>query len=132
MRDYPAGAAASASAPSAPPAVMRKKSWHADAEAKGSVEAPYVDLTKDEKAKSGDKPNPSLDETIRKAERLYASQDWSAAAAAYRDLLNRFPTYKDAPKWRDRMNESNAAYARALEAKRKKVETDDPLSGSMK
>ena len=105
---------------------MHKKSLRVDAEeAEGSAKADY-DVAKDKKVKSG----PSLDEGVRKAERLYASQDWSAAAAAYRDLLNRFPSYKDAPKWRDRMNESTAAYSRALEAKRKKVQTDDPLSGS--
>ena len=133
MRDYPAESSASAPAPSAPPAVMRKKSLHVDdEEAEGSAKSDYDAVAKDKKAKSGDKAGPSLDESVRKAERLFASQDWSAAAAAYRDLLNRFPTYKDASKWRDRMNESNAAYARSLEAKRKKLQTDDPLSGSMK
>ncbi|HEX7506608.1 MAG TPA: zf-HC2 domain-containing protein [Polyangia bacterium] len=129
----PATAYAPAPAPSAPSAVMRKKSLRVDdEEAEGSAKSDYDAKAKDKKTKSGDKAGPSLDESVRKAERLYASQDWNSAAAAYRDLLNRFPTYKDAPKWRDRMNESNAAYVRALEAKRKKVQTDDPLSGSMK
>jgi hypothetical protein len=131
MSDYPAESAASAHAPSAPPAGMRKKSLHVDdQEAEGSAKSDYDAVAKDKKANSNDKAGPALNESVRKAERLYASQAWSAAAAAYRDLLNRFPNYKDAPKWRDRMNESNAAYARTLEAKRKKVQTDDPLSGS--
>ena len=132
----PPGAAAPATAYApapAPSAVMRKKSLRVDdEEAEGSAKSDYDAKAKDKKTKSGDKAGPSLDESVRKAERLYASQDWNSAAAAYRDLLNRFPTYKDAPKWRDRMNESNAAYVRALEAKRMKVQTDDPLSGSMK
>jgi hypothetical protein len=87
---------------------------------------------KDKKAgeKAGEKAGPSLDESVRKADRLFASQDWNAAATAYRDLLRRFPSHKDAPKWRDRMNESNVAYQRTLEAKRKKAVSDDPLSGS--
>ena len=131
-RDYPAQSAASGPAPSAPPAVMNKKGRYVDEESEDSSKETYDDLAKDMKAKSGDKARPSLDESVRKAERLYASQDWNASAAAYRDLLNRFPGHKDAPRWRDRMNESSAAYQRALEAKRKKVPTDDPLSGSMK
>jgi TolA-binding protein len=132
MRDYPAESAASAPAPSPPPAVKRKAWVQPDEEAKGSVVVTDDDLVQEtdrKKAKSGDKPGLSLDESIRKAERLYASQDWNAAAAAYRDLINRFPGHKDAPRWRDRMNESNVAYQRSLEAKRKKAISDDPLSG---
>ena len=130
MRDYPAESTANAPAPPASSAAMRKKSWHEDEEAKASAEATHEALAKDKKAKSPAEPAPSLDESVRKAERLYASQDWNAAATAYRDLLNRFPGHKDAPRWRDRMNESNAAHQRALEAKRKKTRSDDPLSGS--
>jgi hypothetical protein len=142
MRNYPAESAASAPAPSAP-SLVKKKAWRqSDEEAEGSREADTDDLAteaqgkndkddkNDSKAKRADQPGPSLDESVRKAERLYASQDWNGAAAAYRDLLNRFPSHKDAPRWRDRMNESNDAYQRTLEAKRKKWRTDAPLSGS--
>jgi hypothetical protein len=135
MRDYPAESAASAPAPSPPPAVKRKAWVQPEEEAKGSVVVTDDDSAQEtdhKKVKSGDKIGPALDESIRKAERLYASQDWGAAAAAYRDLISRFPSHKDAPRWRDHMNESNIAYQRTLEAKRKKVRTDDPLSGSMK
>jgi anti-sigma factor RsiW len=133
MRDYPAGSTASAPAPAAPPTLRRKEMKHAEEEAEGAAKADdelAYDLAQDKKAKSGEKSGPSLDDSLRKAERLYASQDWNAAAAAYRDLLNRFPGHKDAPRWRDRMNEANAAYQRTLEAKRKKAISDDPLSGS--
>jgi anti-sigma factor RsiW len=135
MRDYPAESAASAPATSPPPAVKRKARVQSDEEGKGSAVVTDDDSAQEtdhKKAKSGDKTGPSLDESIRKAERLYASQDWGAAAAAYRDLISRFPGHKDAPRWRDRMNESNVAYQRTLEAKRKKARTDDPRSGSMK
>jgi hypothetical protein len=70
-----------------------------------------------------------IDDSIRKADRLFASQDWNAAADAYRDLLRRFPRHKDVPKWRDRMNASTVAYQQTLEAKRKRRISDDPLSG---
>jgi hypothetical protein len=71
----------------------------------------------------------SLDDSVRKADRLFASQDWNAAADAYRDLLRRFPSHKDVPKWWDRMNASTVAYQQTLEAKRKRKVSDDPLSG---
>jgi anti-sigma factor RsiW len=145
MRDYPAEAAESAtSAPgsSAPqPSLVHKKKMKRDEESaekasaldsdEGADERSYAGA-KDKKAgeKAGGKAGPSLDESVRKADRLFASQDWNAAATAYRDLLRRFPSHKDAPKWRDRMNESNVAYQRTLEAKRKKAVSDDPLSGS--
>jgi hypothetical protein len=135
MRDYPAESAASAPAPSPAPAVKRKAWLQSDEEGKGSAVVTDDDSAQEtdhKKAKNGDKTGPALDESIRKAERLYASQDWGAAAAAYRDLLNRFPSHRNAARWRDRMNESNVAYQRSLEAKRKKARTDDPLSGSMK
>jgi|GEM_PF-2099463 len=64
-------------------------------------------MTKAEKSK--DKAGPSLEESIRKADRLFAKQDWVAAAAAYRDLINRFPGHKDAGKWRERMGQSLVA-----------------------
>jgi len=70
-----------------------------------------------------------LADSVRKADRLFASQDWNAAADAYRELLRRFPSHKDVPKWRDRMNASTVAYQQTLEAKRKRKVSDDPLSG---
>jgi hypothetical protein len=131
VRDYPTAPVAK-TAPSAPPPVVRHRGEKQAETLEGSEQAASKSLDKDKAAKGESKPGPTLDESVRKAERLYASQDWSAAAASYRDLLNRFPNHKDAPRWRDRMNESNVAYQRALEAKRKKVQSDDPLSGSMK
>ena len=117
-----------APAPSAPPPTFAKKKKQGEATAEKSSEQRKDFADTDTKAAS--KASPSLDESVRKAERLYASQDWNGAAAVYRDLLRQYPSHKDAPKWRDRMNESNVAYQRTLEAKRKKSASDDPLSGS--
>jgi len=132
----PTPATASAPAPVSPPPASKHENMKQAEEAKeaavveDSDVADYDVAAKDKAAKGGGKSVPSLEEALRKAERLYAGQDWNAAAEAYRDLLRRFPGHKDAPKWRDRMNESSAAYLRALEAKRKKTPSDDPLSGS--
>jgi hypothetical protein len=132
MRDYPAESAASASAPSPPSAVKRKAWLRSNEEAIGSVVVTDDELDREtDKAKSGDKPGSSLGESLRKAERLYASQNWNAAAAAYRDLLNRFPSHKDAAKWRDRMNESLVAEEqRQAKLKKAKAKTTDVLDGS--
>lgn len=93
-------------------------------------ESEYEGTARDKAGKRSSDASPTLEESVKKADRLFASQDWNAAVAAYRDLLRRFPSHKDAPKWRARMNESNVAYQRTLEAKRKKAVSDDPLSGS--
>jgi anti-sigma factor RsiW len=128
------GAASSARAtgappPSSPPVVLSKMKRvelvadDEDSENEGSV-------AKSETDEYSSHPAPTVEESTKRADRLFASEDWIAAAQAYRDLLRQFPSHKDAPKWRDRMNESNAAYLRALDAKRKKSPSDDPLNGS--
>jgi hypothetical protein len=90
-----------------------------------------------EKAPAG-KGGPSLEESAKKADRLFADGAWSAAAAAYRDLLDRFPTYKDAPKWRERLNQSVVAMEAARKAsdakasKAAKAKSNDVLLKEMK
>jgi anti-sigma factor RsiW len=108
-----AGAPAPASAPPhAPTRAAAPASTHAYASPPPSGAYPAeadeegADL---KQVKDADKRAPSLDESVKKADRLYAVQEWGAAAVAYRDLLNRFPSYKDAPKWRERMNQSLVA-----------------------
>jgi anti-sigma factor RsiW len=73
------------------------------------------------KAPLGSRSGPSLDESVRKADRLYASQDWTAAATAYRELLNRFPGHKDSAKWRERMNQSLVAEEQARKSENAKA-----------
>jgi hypothetical protein len=57
------------------------------------------------KAQSG----PSLDETVRRADRLFADRRWNEAAEAYRELLRRYPAHSDAGKWRSRMDSAAIA-----------------------
>jgi len=84
------------------------------------------------------KGGPSLDESVKKADRLFANGEWSAAAAAYRDLLNRFPTYKDARRWRERLDQSLVAVEEARKAsdakasKAAKAKSSDTLLKEMK
>jgi hypothetical protein len=49
---------------------------------------------------------PTLEESQRRADRLFAERNWNAAAEAYRDLLRRYPGHKDAGKWRERVDQS--------------------------
>jgi hypothetical protein len=91
-----------------------------------------------EKSRAGGKGGPALDETVKRAERLFAAQEWGAAAAAYRDLLSRYPGHKDTAKWRDRMNQSLVAEAQARKAgeaqtgKAAKARSTDVLLKEMK
>jgi hypothetical protein len=130
MQVYPDEEDMRAPAPSAPPPTFAKKKMMKQGEATAEKSSEQERDFAGTDTKAAGNASPSLDENVRKAERLYASQDWNGAAAVYRDLLRQFPSHKDAPKWRDRMNESNVAYQRTLEAKRKKSASDDPLSGS--
>ena len=130
-------AAPAASAPASvftPPAAKheRMKQTEESKEATVVVDSEADDdiMAKDKAAKGGGKASPSLEETVRKAERLYASQDWNAAADAYRDLLRRFPSHKDAPKWRDRINDSVVAEEqRQAKIKAKAKKSSDVLDG---
>ena len=102
---------------------VRAKKGNLESEGWSETNAPAA------KEETNRKVSLSLDDSVRKADRLFVSQDWKAAADAYRDLLRRFPSHKDVPKWWDRMNASTVAYQQTLEAKRKKAVMDDPLSG---
>jgi hypothetical protein len=112
----PAAAPASAPAPSPPaaPAARRQELEQDMARADQATGAAEMQHAKD-KAPAG-KSGLSLEESIKKADRLFAGGDYGAAAAAYRDLLDRFPTYKDAARWRERMSQSLVAVEQARKA----------------
>jgi anti-sigma factor RsiW len=145
-----ANASAALGAPAAAPA---KATAHADKARRAAPAAeaapakvadsmavePRSDTGESSKARAKDAAGPSLEESIRKAERLFANQDWSAAAAAYRDLLRRFPTHKDAAKWRARVDQSLVAEAEARQrkdaqtgSKAAKAKSNDVLMKEMK
>jgi hypothetical protein len=118
---------APAPAPAGPPAARAATSKRAASVDQAPTEALSKDALTggaDEKADaSADKKSgASLDESVRKADRLFAAQSWSAAADAYRELLRRFPTHKDGTKWRDRINQAvlaEQAHDKASETKAK-------------
>jgi hypothetical protein len=136
-----AAPAAAPPAPVAAPAPVYATDRHGDLDRKAS-EAPAAGEAADHefakaKAPSGGRSGPSLEDSVRKAERLYASQDWTAAAAAYRDLLNRFPGHKDSGKWRERMNQSLVAEEQARKsesgkAAKAKAKSSDAVLKEMK
>ncbi len=109
----------------------------AEARAEEAPAEAWASDTDDTMAKQADhraeKSAPSLDESVRKADRLFATANWSAAAEAYRDLLRRFPSHKDAPRWRERINQSLLAeehLRRANEAKAAKARAADAAKGA--
>ncbi len=128
----PAAAPTYAPAPAASPApaARRERDYPAQPPAREATPS----LAKDQVAKGESKDGgPTLDESVRKAERLYASQDWNAAAAAYRDLINRFPKHKDAPKWRSRLNESLVAEEqRQAKLRKAKAKTSNDVLDGLK
>jgi hypothetical protein len=54
---------------------------------------------------------------VARAERLMASRQWAEAAAAYRQLIARFPKHEQVPNWRRRLAVVEAAAARAAPSK---------------
>jgi hypothetical protein len=127
----PAAVAAAPAFPitaAAPKSALGKRG--ADKEAPQAV---YEDESDERLAKGN--AAPSFDESLRKADRLFAEQNWAAAADAYRDLLRRYPSHKDAPKWRARMDQSIVAERErrntggGKDSKAKQTSADAPQGG---
>jgi hypothetical protein len=123
MPSWAQPSAEDATAPAPKPAAAGKAGPAARASLRKSAEEPaeaeHEQSNKDKAAKG--QPGPSLKESLRRADRLFASQDWSAAALAYRDLLARFPGHRDASKWRMRMDQALLAEREGREATRAKA-----------
>ena len=83
----------------------------------GEADTADKERAKEKSSAGAGKGGPSFDESVKKADKLYADQDWGAASAAYRDLLSRFPSHKDAPRWRERLSVSLLAEDRVRQAK---------------
>lgn len=94
-------APAPAAAPAAEPSYAEERDEEAPAKRKA---APAADTKAEAKKEAREKDAPAPYEApARKADELYAAQRWSEAAAAYADLLRRFPTADQAPRWRTRL-----------------------------
>ncbi len=91
--------------------------------------APPPASAKDKEARAVRAEGSTVEQSERKADRLFASQDWSAAGQAYRDLLRRFPGHKHAPVWRARMNESLVAEEQRRARTKKARRSSDTLDG---
>jgi hypothetical protein len=129
-RDHAAPSAASAPAFAAPPPAPRSaEEKQTTKEGAGAAESDFDAMAKDKEARAGRAEGPSAEQSERRADRLFASQDWSAAGEAYRDLLRRFPGHKHAPKWRARMNESLVAEEQRQARTKKAKGSSDAVEG---
>jgi hypothetical protein len=108
-----ASAPARALAPAATPLPRLHAIGNSPAAAKELSKADSADFN-DESLVKEQAAEPSLDESVRKADRLFANQNWSAAAEAYRNLLRHYPGHKDAAKWRARIDQSLVAEREAV------------------
>jgi hypothetical protein len=107
--------------PAAAPPEKAKQAEEAPEMAAKDADQEFDGLRAEDKAKERGKTMPSLEESLRKAERLFANREWNAAALAYQDLLRRFPGHKDVPKWRERQNASLVAEQESRKSKATKA-----------
>lgn len=107
VRPLPVAAPAPAASPAPPPrpSAERRAEGAAEAEASYAPAAVMQDESSDHK-KGKTQPASPLSEATRRADRLFADGNWSAAAEAYRELLRRFPGHSEAGKWRSRMDQA--------------------------
>jgi hypothetical protein len=107
----------SAEAPAAAkPAPVHKKA--AVAEADSAPPPPASAPATTAAAPAPPPPAPSLDELVRRADRLFAEHRWEEATTAYTELLRRYPSADAAPRWR----------ARVVEARRARLAAEQPAA----
>jgi hypothetical protein len=107
--DVPAAASAEEAPPPAPsPTVAARRMSVDEAE-----EADSASAKKDKKSKDGAS---TVEGLSRRADQLYAAGRWDEAAAAYEDLLRRFPSADGVPRWRVRAVAAHRAVVAAREA----------------
>lgn len=116
--------AAAAPAPMAAPTPPARPTAKKQAAAEALEEASYApaavleeEAAEHRKAKA--QPGPSLDENVRRADRLFADRRWSEAAEAYRELLRRYPGHSDTGKWQSRVDHAVIAAREVDEAAKK-------------
>jgi hypothetical protein len=61
---------------------------------------------------SGSGSTVSFADLLRRADRAFADRRWGEAAAAYRDLLRRYPDHRSAPSWKTRLSACDQALRR--------------------
>jgi hypothetical protein len=83
----------------------------------------------DKKKVSENKDSISLEERVRKAEKLFAEKKWAEAAAAFRTLIAQAPSHPAVKTWRERLATAEGAEEQGRAAKAKKASTNDALDG---
>ena len=83
----------------------------------------------DKKKVSENKDSISLEERVRKAEKLFAEKKWAEAAAAFRTLIAQAPSHSAVKTWRERLATAEGAEEQGRAAKAKKASTNDALDG---
>jgi hypothetical protein len=117
LEDTNVAGVAPAPTPLAAPSAVRKTEETAEQAPSAAARSLDEDARDAQAAKGRGQPSlPSFDDSLRRAERLFAEQNWNAAAEAYRDLLRRYPGHKDVGKWRARVDQSLVAERRRLPA----------------
>ena len=107
--DWKGGAPGNGPAPAARAAPVADKELAAerddgDGREKKVAPAKAPESKREEKAE----PAPTQETLARRAEQLFAARRWSAAIAAYRELLRRFPDADLQPRWSARLTQAQA------------------------
>jgi hypothetical protein len=88
-----------------------------------------AEASADKKDVGKDKDSVSLEERVRKAEKLFAEKKWAEAAAAFRALIAQAPSNPAVKTWRERMVAAEGAQEQTRAARAKKAISNDPLEG---
>jgi hypothetical protein len=91
--------------------------------------AAQAEASADKTQVSENKHSVSLEERVRKAEKLFAEKKWAEAAAAFRALIAQAPTNPAVKTWRERLATAEGAQEQGRAAKAKKAGEGDSLDG---
>jgi anti-sigma factor RsiW len=91
--------------------------------------AAQAEASADKKKVSENGDSTSLEERVRKAERLFAEKKWAEAAAAFRALIAQAPSNPATKTWRERLAAAEGAQQQGRAARAKKAVSSDPLDG---
>jgi hypothetical protein len=91
--------------------------------------AAQAEASADKTQVSENKHSVSLEERVRKAEKLFAEKKWAEAAAAFRALIAQAPTNPAVKTWRERLAAAEGAQEQGRAAKAKKAGEGDSLDG---
>jgi len=91
--------------------------------------AAQAEASADKREVSENKHSISLEERVRKAEKLFAEKKWAEAAAAFRALIAQAPSHPAVKTWRERLAAAEGAQEQGRAAKAKKAGEGDSLDG---